>query len=118
MGRLGGRGSASSKAAGAKAVVSSVDGSNGGSRRRSVGYGDSDVAKLKEAIQSLCRSTNPLGESNVAREEALARTRSKGWGVQGTHESRARGSFFGSSRAGPRRLSNEAIAALSRLRRI
>lgn len=26
------------------------------------GYGDSDVAKLKEAIQSLCQSTNPLGK--------------------------------------------------------
>lgn len=64
MGRLRGpRSSFSSSstkdAAGAKGVTSGARG--GGSR----GYGDADVAKLKEAIQTLCQSTNPLGEINA-----------------------------------------------------
>eukprot|EP00752_Nemacystus_decipiens_P005989 g5408.t1 len=55
MGRLRGAGqrSSSSSAGGSK-----VAGGGGGA----TGYGDADVAKLKEAIQTLCQSTHPLGK--------------------------------------------------------
>ncbi len=52
MGRLRGAGQRSS----AKAAGSKLAGGSGG------GYGDADVAKLKDAIQTLCQSTHPLGE--------------------------------------------------------
>lgn len=60
MGRLRGPGSFSNKRtseAGAKGAPGASGGGGGG-------YGDADVAKLKEAIQTLCQSTNPLGEIN------------------------------------------------------
>lgn len=53
MGRLGGAGQRSA----ATAAGSKLAGGAGG------GYGDADVAKLKDAIQTLCQSTNPLGEA-------------------------------------------------------
>lgn len=56
MGRL--RGADRSTAA-AKGGVSRSTGGSGG------GYGDADVAKLKDAIQTLCQSTHPLGELAV-----------------------------------------------------
>lgn len=58
MGRLGGAGHSSSFSSSAKAGVSKSAGGSGG------GYGDADVAKLKEAIQTLCQSTHPLGEKD------------------------------------------------------
>lgn len=52
MGRLRGAGQRSS----AKGAGSKLSSGSGGS------YGDADVAKLKDAIQTLCQSTHPLGE--------------------------------------------------------
>lgn len=54
MGRLRGAGQRSSSSGG----VSKLAGGGGGA----TGYGDADVAKLKDAIQTLCQSTHPLGE--------------------------------------------------------
>lgn len=54
MGRLRGAGQRSSPSSGASKVTA-----GGGVAS---GYGDADVAKLKEAIQTLCQSTHPLGE--------------------------------------------------------
>lgn len=69
MGRLGGvgrRNSASSSSAAAAAAVAGVGstlaGGGSGGGGGSSGYGDADVAKLKDAIQTLCQSTHPLGE--------------------------------------------------------
>ncbi|CBJ27366.1 conserved unknown protein [Ectocarpus siliculosus] len=66
MGRLGGvgrrnSGSLSSTAATAATAAgggSKLAGGGGGGS----GYGDADVAKLKDAIQTLCQSTHPLGK--------------------------------------------------------
>jgi len=52
MGRLRSAGLRSS----GKTAGSKLAGGSGG------GYGDADVAKLKDAIQTLCQSTHPLGE--------------------------------------------------------
>lgn len=57
MGRL--RGAASTSSSNPSKGVSK--GAAGGG----AGYGDADVAKLKEAIQTLCQSTHPLGESTT-----------------------------------------------------
>lgn len=57
MGRLRGPRSSSKSVAGG--VKGATNATRGGSN---AGYGDGDVAKLKEAIQTLCQSTNPLGE--------------------------------------------------------
>ncbi|CAM9475774.1 unnamed protein product [Ectocarpus fasciculatus] len=66
MGRLGGvgrRNSASSSSAAAAAAVAGVGSTlAGGGGGGSSGYGDADVAKLKDAIQTLCQSTHPLGK--------------------------------------------------------
>lgn len=61
MGRLRGHGSASFRSTGDRGNENAVEGGS------SSGYGDTDVAKLKEAIQSLCQSTNPLGEPDTRR---------------------------------------------------
>ena len=74
MGRLRGAGrtpgSSLSEKPGGSARAGGGGGGGGG------GYGDGDVAKLKEAIQTLCQSTHPLGETllfckwyHAAREE-------------------------------------------------
>lgn len=59
MGRLRGAGQRSSSTVGG----SKLAGGGGGA----TGYGDADVAKLKEAIQTLCQSTHPLGEYGFLR---------------------------------------------------
>lgn len=56
MGRLRGAGRALGSSLSEKPRGSTSAGGGGG------GYGDEDVAKLKEAIQTLCQSTHPLGE--------------------------------------------------------
>lgn len=60
MGRLGGVGRRSSASFSSTTAASA----GGGSNLAGVGsgYGDADVAKLKDAIQTLCQSTHPLGE--------------------------------------------------------
>lgn len=59
MGRL--RASSMSSLAASSAAKAGVSKgiSSGGA-----GYGDADVAKLKDAIQMLCQSTHPLGQYN------------------------------------------------------
>ena len=56
MGRLRGAGRTSGSSLSEKPRGATGAGGGGG------GYGDGDVAKLKEAIQTLCQSTHPLGE--------------------------------------------------------
>ncbi|CAN0224540.1 unnamed protein product [Ectocarpus sp. 4 AP-2014] len=66
MGRLGGvgrRNSASLSSTAAAAAAAAGGGSKlAGGGGSSSGYGDADVAKLKDAIQTLCQSTHPLGK--------------------------------------------------------
>ena len=66
MGRLRGAGQRSSSTAGG----SKLAGGGGGA----TGYGDADVAKLKEAIQTLCQSTHPLGEYGFSALGAVMRS--------------------------------------------
>eukprot|EP00904_Undaria_pinnatifida_P004728 jgi/Undpi1/14256/HiC_scaffold_9.g03905.m1 len=56
MGRLRGAGRTSGSSLSEKPRGATGAGGGGG------GYGDGDVAKLKEAIQTLCQSTHPLGK--------------------------------------------------------
>ena len=61
MGRLRGP-----RASSLSALAASTVAKAGASRSASVGgggYGDADVAKLMDAIQMLCQSTHPLGQS-------------------------------------------------------
>lgn len=64
MGRLRGPRSSNSKGGygGGKGATSATGGGS------NAGYGDGDVAKLKETIQTLCQSTNPLGERAESRQ--------------------------------------------------
>lgn len=59
MGRLRGAGRTPGSSLSEKPGGSARGGGGGGGG----GYGDGDVAKLKEAIQTLCQSTHPLGET-------------------------------------------------------
>ena len=69
MGRLGGAGQRSA----ATAAGSKLAGGAGG------GYGDADVAKLKDAIQTLCQSTNPLGEAMSSPRQGRKRDGKRGY---------------------------------------
>lgn len=60
MGRLRSAGQRSSSFTGGSKLAAAGGGA--------AGYGDADVAKLKEAIQTLCQSTHPLGEWSFPQE--------------------------------------------------
>lgn len=61
MGRLRGAGRTSGSSSLSEKPRGSTGAGGGGG-----GYGDGDVAKLKEAIQTLCQSTHPLGEKTFS----------------------------------------------------